>query len=91
MQWFARRVSFLREDLGTSHGLLCIYIPKHLSERMKHLHKKEIIMCVSQYRMHKVRDTSKLVGYVTIVEGFEPLTEEDYVKLVRLAHKFRKP
>ncbi|MEM0262242.1 MAG: hypothetical protein QXN17_06280 [Nitrososphaerota archaeon] len=46
---------------------------------------------MSQYRMHKVRDTSKLVGYVTIVEGFEPLTEEDYVKLVRLAHKFRKP
>lgn len=45
---------------------------------------------MSQYQTHRVRDVSKLVEYVTIVGRLEPLTEEDYVKLVRLAHEFRK-
>jgi len=30
-----------------SHGLLCIYIPKGLSEKMKHLHRKEVIVRVT--------------------------------------------
>ena len=30
----------------SSHGLLCIYIPKELSERMKHLYKREVIIRV---------------------------------------------
>ncbi|MEM1749767.1 MAG: hypothetical protein QXV30_01755 [Desulfurococcaceae archaeon] len=45
---------------------------------------------MSQYQTHRVRDASKLVEYVTIVGRLEPLTEEDYVKLVKLAHEFRK-
>ena len=31
----------------TSHGLLCIYIPKELSGRMKHLHRREVIVRVT--------------------------------------------
>ena len=31
----------------TSHGLLCIYIPKELSEKMKLLHKREVIVRVT--------------------------------------------
>ena len=30
-----------------SHGLLCIYIPKGLGEKMKHLHRKEVIVRVT--------------------------------------------
>ncbi|MEM0025848.1 MAG: hypothetical protein QXV41_04690 [Zestosphaera sp.] len=47
-------------------------------------------MYVSQYQTHRVINASKLVEYVTIVGRLEPLTEEGYVKLVRLAHEFRK-
>jgi hypothetical protein len=31
----------------TSHGLLCIYIPKDLSQKMRHLHKREVIVRVT--------------------------------------------
>ncbi|RLF02479.1 MAG: hypothetical protein DRK00_09985, partial [Thermoprotei archaeon] len=31
----------------TSHGLLCIYIPKELSERMRHLHRRRVIVRVT--------------------------------------------
>lgn len=31
----------------SSHGLLCIYIPKELSERMKHLYRREVIVRVT--------------------------------------------
>jgi len=31
----------------TSHGLLCIYIPKELSEKMKHLHRREVVVRVT--------------------------------------------
>ena len=31
----------------TSHGLLCIYIPKRLSERMRHLHRRKVIVRVT--------------------------------------------
>ncbi|MEM1796823.1 MAG: hypothetical protein QXM97_03705 [Zestosphaera sp.] len=47
-------------------------------------------MYVSQYQTHRVINASKLVEYVTIVGRLEPFTEEGYVKLVRLAHEFRK-
>ncbi|MEM4571049.1 MAG: hypothetical protein QXE66_07060 [Desulfurococcaceae archaeon] len=31
----------------TSHGLLCIYISKHLSERIKHLYRREVVVRVT--------------------------------------------
>ncbi|MEL9941146.1 MULTISPECIES: hypothetical protein [Thermoprotei] len=31
----------------TSHGLLCIYIPKELSSKIQHLHRKEAIVRVT--------------------------------------------
>ncbi|MEM3960178.1 MAG: hypothetical protein QW200_07665 [Ignisphaera sp.] len=31
----------------TSHGLLCIYIPKELSLKMQHLHRKEVIVRIT--------------------------------------------
>ena len=31
----------------TSHGLLCIYIPKELSERMRHLHGRLVVVRVT--------------------------------------------
>lgn len=31
----------------TGHGLLYIYVPKELSEKMKHLHKREAIVRVT--------------------------------------------
>jgi hypothetical protein len=31
----------------TSHGLLCIYIPKRLSVKMMHLHGREVIIRVT--------------------------------------------
>jgi hypothetical protein len=31
----------------SSHGLLCIYIPKKLSARMGHLHGREVIIRVT--------------------------------------------
>lgn len=30
-----------------SHGLLCIYVPKELSERLRHLHRREVIVRVT--------------------------------------------
>lgn len=31
----------------TSHELLCIYIPKELSEKMKHLHRRLVVVRVT--------------------------------------------
>ncbi len=31
----------------TGHELLCIYIPRELSEKMRHLHRKEVIIRVT--------------------------------------------
>ena len=31
----------------SSHGLLCIYIPKELSGRMAHLYRREVIVRVT--------------------------------------------
>jgi hypothetical protein len=31
----------------SSHGLLCIYIPKELSEKMRHLHGKQAVVRVT--------------------------------------------
>ncbi|MEM4561355.1 MAG: hypothetical protein QW123_00545 [Desulfurococcaceae archaeon] len=45
---------------------------------------------MSQYQTRRLRDASKLVEYVTVVGRLEPVTEEDYMKLVKLAHEFRK-
>ena len=47
-------------------------------------------MCVSRYQMLKPGGASRLIEYVTVTGRLEPLTEEDYMKLVRLAHEFRK-
>jgi len=31
----------------TSHGLFCIYIPKELSEKMRHLHRRLVVVRVT--------------------------------------------
>jgi hypothetical protein len=31
----------------SSHGLLCIYIPKELSEKMRHLHGRLVVVRVT--------------------------------------------
>ena len=38
---------FLARISKSSHGLLCIYIPKRLSEKMRHLHKREVVVRVT--------------------------------------------
>ena len=47
-------------------------------------------MYVSQYQTNDVVDASKLVTHVTIVGRLIPETGEDFMKLVRLAHDFRR-
>ena len=45
-----------------------------------------------QYQINSkgVIDATKLVSHVTIVGKLVPISNEDYMKLVRLAHDFRK-
>ena len=47
-------------------------------------------MYVSQYQTSDVVDASGLVTHVTIIGRLVPLTSVDYMKLVRLAHDFRR-
>ena len=43
-----------------------------------------------QINSERVVDATKLVSHVTIVGKLVPISNEDYMKLVRLAHNFRK-
>jgi len=47
---------------------------------------------VLQYQINSkgVIDATKLVSHVTIVGKLVPISNEDYMKLARLAHDFRK-
>ena len=45
---------------------------------------------MSQYQISDVVNASSIVNHVTIVGRLVPISTEDYMKLVRLAHEFRK-
>ena len=45
---------------------------------------------MSQYQTNNVVDATNFITYVTITGELVPISPEDYMKLVRLAHDFRK-
>lgn len=45
---------------------------------------------MSRYQTSEVVDASTLVSYVTIIGRLAPLTPDDFMKLSRLAHDFRR-